>query len=550
MRSTPRRAPSDEAGFTLIEVLIATLLMTVILGALATVTSQWLPNWNRGMARVQRAERLAIGLERIAADLSVAEMMPINGDARTPLFEGSELSVTFVRTAVGPSARPGLEIVRFIEKADDRGLAMVRERAPFSPRPTDAQIRFADQVVLIREPFRLTFSYAGTDHVWLPDWRGQKQLPDTIRIAVRDGATGAVLAVSGAAVVHVNAWPQCARSKSASACMAERLKPDSGQEGGAALKAEPDGMSIDCKSNGKMQSQRGFIVVAVLWVLGALSALVLIYLTYVTTTAAVVAGSTNRIQADALVTAGVELTAYRLTAIKQEVRPTSGTFDARLGPARISVTFRSEAARIDLNSAPKALLIGLITGFGVAASDAAGYVDHILAWRAPTELGEDDPENSFYRTSGATYLPRHAPFPAPEELWLVRGIPPLVIENMLPFVTVFSNLATINILDAEPQVVAALPGMAPENLQKVLAQRGDPALDPQSLLGLAGSGEGASLAASKAYRITIAVAFDNGRRTGAEAVILLLEGGDEPYRVLSWRNASDGGTAPQRVSLR
>ena len=53
--------------------------------ALATVTSQWLPNWNRGMARVQRAERLAMGLDRIVADLSVAEMLPINGDAKTPL---------------------------------------------------------------------------------------------------------------------------------------------------------------------------------------------------------------------------------------------------------------------------------------------------------------------------------------------------------------------------------------------------------------------------------------------------------------------------------
>ncbi len=169
MSAVPRRKPADEAGFTLIEVLLATLLMTVILGALATVTAQWLPNWNRGMARVQRAERLAIGLERIAADLSVAEMMPINGDARTPLFEGSELSVTFVRTAVGPNARPGLEIVRFIEKADDRGLAMVRERAPFTPMPADAQIRFADQVVLVRAPFRVTFSYAGPDQVWQPE---------------------------------------------------------------------------------------------------------------------------------------------------------------------------------------------------------------------------------------------------------------------------------------------------------------------------------------------------------------------------------------------
>ena len=226
MSAPLRRALADEAGFTLIEVLMATLLMTVILAALATVTSQWLPNWNRGMTRVQRAERLALGLDRIVADLSVAEMIPISGDARTPLFEGSELTVTFVRTAVGPNTRPGLEIVRLVEKADNQGLAMVRERAPFAPMASDAQIRFADQAVLIRLPFRVTFSYAGPDQVWQPDWRGQIQLPDKVRIAVRDSATGQVLAVSSATIVHVNAWAECARAKNASACLTARLKPD------------------------------------------------------------------------------------------------------------------------------------------------------------------------------------------------------------------------------------------------------------------------------------------------------------------------------------
>ena len=56
-------------------------------------------------------------------------------------------------------------------------------------------------------------------------------------------------------------------------------------------------------------SARGFIVVAVLWILAALSALVLIYLTYVTNTAVVVAGSTDRLQTEALAGAGVELAA-------------------------------------------------------------------------------------------------------------------------------------------------------------------------------------------------------------------------------------------------
>jgi general secretion pathway protein J len=177
------------------------------------------------MARVQRAERLAMGLDRIVADLSVAEMLPINGDAKTPLFEGSELAVTFLRTAVGPNARPGLEIIRLVEKADSQGLAMVRERAPFAPMPSDAQIRFADQVVLIRSPLRVTFSYAGPAHVWQPDWRGQTDLPDMIRVTVRDSATGQMLAVSRAVTVHVNAPAECARAKNSTACPTAGAKP-------------------------------------------------------------------------------------------------------------------------------------------------------------------------------------------------------------------------------------------------------------------------------------------------------------------------------------
>jgi general secretion pathway protein K len=306
-------------------------------------------------------------------------------------------------------------------------------------------------------------------------------------------------------------------------------------------------MELGFASSGKRQNARGFIVVAVLWILAALSALVLIYLTYVTNTAMVVAGSTDRVQAEALETAAIELAVFQLTAVKEDVRPTSGTFDARVGTGKISVTFRSEAARIDLNAAPKGLLAGLMIGLGAAPSDAATYADRILAWRAPTELGDDDPENSFYRTSGIAYVPRHAPFPQVEELWLVQGIPPLFVERMLPFVTVFSNLASVNILDAAPQVVAALPGMTPENLQSVLSQRGDPALDPRSLLGVTG-GEGGTITGSKAYRMTIAVESGSGRRGAAEVVILLLEDGDEPYRVLSWRNASDGGVGPQGTS--
>jgi general secretion pathway protein K len=262
-----------------------------------------------------------------------------------------------------------------------------------------------------------------------------------------------------------------------------------------------------------------------------------------------VAGSTDRIQAEAMVTGGVELAALQLAGLSDAARPSSGTFNARLGAGRVFVTFRSEAARVDLNAAPKRLLAGLIAGLGVSASNAAVYADRIVAWRAAGEPGDGDPEGSFYKTSGVSYLPRHAPFPSAEELWLVHGIPSAVIGGMLPFVTVFSNMAEINLLDAAPQVLAALPGMTPEKLQSLLAQRNDPSVDPNSLTGVSG-GEGGTLASSKAYRISVDVELPDRQRRDSEVVILLLENSDEPYRVLSWRNNSDGSTVAQKVSSR
>ena len=113
-----------------------------------------------------------------------------------------------------------------VEKADDQGLAFVRERAPFTPMPSDGQIRFADQTVLLRAPFRVTFSYAGRDQVWQPSWRGYMQLPNVIRVTVRDSGTGQVLAVSSAAIVHVNAPAECAQAKNAMDCLDTRLRAD------------------------------------------------------------------------------------------------------------------------------------------------------------------------------------------------------------------------------------------------------------------------------------------------------------------------------------
>ncbi|HML12927.1 MAG TPA: type II secretion system protein [Xanthobacteraceae bacterium] len=231
-RTYRRPACRAQAGFTLIETLIAAALMVAILAALATITAQWLPNWNRGFARVQRTELLSLGLERVVADLSAAQYVPAHYATRKPLFEGRELSVTFVRPAIGPNSPPGLEIVRLAEAADVRGLALVRTQMPFAPVDPNVGIdlqRLGDPVVLARAPFRLSFDYAGADRVWKSSWIDAGQLPTAVRVTVRNAATGRMLSVSTAALVHVTAAAACVRAKSSPNC----VNPGSNDDAGA-----------------------------------------------------------------------------------------------------------------------------------------------------------------------------------------------------------------------------------------------------------------------------------------------------------------------------
>jgi general secretion pathway protein J len=222
---TEMQKPADphgpEAGFTLIEMLIATLLTVFILVALANVTAQWLPNWNRGMLRVERDERFAFSLNRIVEDLSVAEFVPANGSVKTPYFDGDELSVTFVRTAIGPNTHPGLEIIRFHEVGDTNGPALVRDRAMFAPMDPGTPVHFVDPMVLIRSPYRVMFAYAGAAGDWQATWRAMPQLPAKIRIAVRDGVTQQRVAISTAAPVHVDTPAECVSTKNVDQCLAQ-----------------------------------------------------------------------------------------------------------------------------------------------------------------------------------------------------------------------------------------------------------------------------------------------------------------------------------------
>jgi len=262
------RASDLTGGFTLLEAVIALALMGIILGALATISSQWLPNWNRGIGRLQREEQLALALERLSLDLAAAEFIPLGGRTAAPLFEGRERSIIFVRTALSPNSQRGLEIVRIAEQASERGPVLVRMATPFRPLAGLELLPepLSDPIVLLRPPYRLAFAYAGASDAtstrpvgtptgdpdrafsrlrngvrpksqqesqqeWQQEWREQTVLPQAILLSVQDPQR--TLAVARATLIAVQTPIRCLTAISLVQCQRTQQQTQRQDEGAA-----------------------------------------------------------------------------------------------------------------------------------------------------------------------------------------------------------------------------------------------------------------------------------------------------------------------------
>ncbi len=366
---------------------------------------------------------------------------------------------------------------------------------------------------------------------------------------------------------------------------------------------------VIASSSSAARAEAGFVLVAVLWILAALATLASIYSSYTVNTAVASRAADDRVQAEASIRAGVEMAVFRQLALPEKARPARGGFDMRVGPTGVAIRFRSEAARIDLNAAPVDLLAGLFTAVGVDSSRAETFAERIVGWRTKARAsaeanaagagangaagganaasananaassdansagananpaaadaslaGAGDTEDKaakedkLYSQENMLYPPRHAPFDNALELSLLPGIPLAVVERVLPFVTVFSGRAEVDVLTADPTVLSAFPEMTPTILGAVVNARASDPGDGTALLAVLGPAQArATIDKSKVFRASIAVDFDNGRRIHAEVVFRLKDEddknkdkdkdkdkGDAPYELLYWRDDFDG----------
>jgi general secretion pathway protein K len=295
-------------------------------------------------------------------------------------------------------------------------------------------------------------------------------------------------------------------------------------------------------------SERGFVIVAVLWILVALAALATIFSVYLANSARALGATDIGVQSEALASGSLELAAYRLLSADQKERPAQGSFHFRMDNADVSVAYTSEAARVDLNAASKETLARLFEVLGAEQKAASEIADRVVGWRTVAKPNTANEEEALYLAAGLGYSPRQAPFAHVNELSLVLGVSPAMVERALPYVTIFSKSAEIDVLLAAPEVIAALPGMTPEVLNDFLKQRSSLPRDPKAVGAALGPAKAAAtLPEAKAYRVLATMRFDNGRRSATEAVIALgREKDKDPYKVLAWQDQAETGDRPVR----
>ncbi len=99
---------SAASGFTLIEVLAALAIASVVIIATAALIHNVALNFDRGTGRVGRADRLLLAVERLAADFGSTRLVETGATNAAAAFAGAPTEVKFVaagEVATGPRGR-------------------------------------------------------------------------------------------------------------------------------------------------------------------------------------------------------------------------------------------------------------------------------------------------------------------------------------------------------------------------------------------------------------------------------------------------------------
>jgi general secretion pathway protein J len=177
----------EQAGFTLIEVLVATTLLALLSFMLLGGIQLGARVMDKGAAYADRQSALATASDFVRAQLTALQPLarPASGGTAPLAFEGRADGVSFVSLASPYQAVGGSQALALHTLAQAGGLGLVADWRPY--RPQTEEENDARASVLLDHLASVEFAYfglAGSDDaaLWHADWVDQPALPALIRL--------------------------------------------------------------------------------------------------------------------------------------------------------------------------------------------------------------------------------------------------------------------------------------------------------------------------------------------------------------------------------
>jgi len=206
-----------QAGFTLIEVVVALAIFGLVMAALAGGLGFSLKASRAGERRTDDMLAVARLDGLLRHDLERALRLHTASGIAAPLdFAGGTKSLQFTVAAPSYPTAAGLYQVRFAVLASAEGemLSYRRRAAAGTPVPADADER---PRALIEGAVRMSFAYFD-GNAWRGSWRDAKSLPRLVRLRIANGTSGGPLWPDIIVGPAAEADPECPDKSRAQAC--------------------------------------------------------------------------------------------------------------------------------------------------------------------------------------------------------------------------------------------------------------------------------------------------------------------------------------------